>query len=190
MTIVGKYPFFCSVMFSAKFYKLQRKIKEGAEVLGIVMPDKLQLMVIVACSMRRGRLYRAGLGAAHLIAESSRAVATLVSCCLDHEQRLIWRVEDIVSRASSAFDEHMRWLFKHNHLAYILFPSMMPHVRVAISVDPSISSSTTAAAGTSAVPTRDSVLPPLPPSLIHALGSITPLPYPTDSPPTFSRAAI
>ncbi|KAI5675824.1 hypothetical protein M9H77_06774 [Catharanthus roseus] len=62
----------------------------------------------------------------------------------------MWRVENTVSRVSVTFDEHMRRLFEHNHLAYIPFPLMMPLVRAAMSVDPSTSSSTAAvAAGTS-----------------------------------------
>ncbi|KAI5661839.1 hypothetical protein M9H77_21162 [Catharanthus roseus] len=48
---------------------------------------------------------------AHFIAESSRAIARLALCCLDHEQQLMRRVEDVVLRVSASFDEHMQWLF-------------------------------------------------------------------------------
>ncbi|KAI5661646.1 hypothetical protein M9H77_20970 [Catharanthus roseus] len=57
------------------------------------------------------------------------------------------REEDAVSRVSAIFGEHMRWLFKHNHLAYIPFPPMMPLIRNVMSVNPSTSSSTAAATG-------------------------------------------
>ncbi|KAI5649521.1 hypothetical protein M9H77_35526 [Catharanthus roseus] len=63
--------------------------------------------------------------AAHFIAESSRAAAGLVLCCLDHKQQLMRRIEDVVSRISVAFDEHMRRLFKHNQLTYIPFLLIM-----------------------------------------------------------------
>ncbi|KAI5657012.1 hypothetical protein M9H77_25805 [Catharanthus roseus] len=44
----------------------------------------------------------------------SRAAAGLVVCCLYHEQRLMRRVEDAVSRVSASFNKHMRRLFEHN----------------------------------------------------------------------------
>ncbi|KAI5648936.1 hypothetical protein M9H77_34941 [Catharanthus roseus] len=75
-------------------------------------------------------------------------------------RRLMRRVENVVSKVSVLFDEHMRWLFEHNHLEYIPFPMMMPLVRAVISVDPSTSSSTAAIVGTSEVPTPDSSILP------------------------------
>ncbi|KAI5640848.1 hypothetical protein M9H77_00229 [Catharanthus roseus] len=69
--------------------------------------------------------------------ENAQESAALALCCFDHEQRLMRRVEDVVSRVSAAFDKNIRWLFEHNHLAYIPFPPMMPLVRIAMSFDPS-----------------------------------------------------
>ncbi|KAI5649124.1 hypothetical protein M9H77_35129 [Catharanthus roseus] len=66
------------------------------------------------------------------------------------KQRLMRKVEDAVSRVSGAFDEHMRQLFEHKHLAHIPFLPMTPLVKAAMNTDTSTPSSTTAAAeGTS-----------------------------------------
>ncbi|KAI5675405.1 hypothetical protein M9H77_06355 [Catharanthus roseus] len=100
--------------------------------------------------------------------------------------RLMRRVEDAVSRVSAAFDEHMRRLFEHNYLAIHSISAMMPLIRVAMSADPSISSSTAIVAGTSKVPTRDSSTLPS----INALEPITPLLDPSDVAPPYSRDAI
>ncbi|KAI5663950.1 hypothetical protein M9H77_23273 [Catharanthus roseus] len=72
-----------------KFHEVRRKAEEDAEASGTPMPDDLQLMAIIAGGVNRGHLYRAGSKAVHFIDESSRAAAGLVSCCLDHKQRLI-----------------------------------------------------------------------------------------------------
>ncbi|KAI5677359.1 hypothetical protein M9H77_08309 [Catharanthus roseus] len=88
-------------------------------------------------------------------------------------------LEDDVSIVSTAFDEHMKWLFEHNHLAYIPFQTMMPLIKAAMSVDSSISSWTAAATGSFEVPTRDSSIPS--PS-IHAPGPTSLLSNPTDVP--------
>ncbi|KAI5656455.1 hypothetical protein M9H77_25248 [Catharanthus roseus] len=74
--------------------------------------------------------------------------------------QLMRKVEDAVSRVSVAFKEHIRRLFEHNQLAHILFPPMMPLIRVAMSADTSTSTSTIAVAGTSELLTRfSSTLP-------------------------------
>ncbi|KAI5680720.1 hypothetical protein M9H77_01947 [Catharanthus roseus] len=134
--------------------------KEDAEASGTTMPDDLQLMAIVAGGVSCNRFYGTGMEAAHFITENKQAAIGLVSCCLDHEQRLMRRVKDVISRVSAAFDEHMQWLFENNQLVYNLFPSMMPLVRAAMSNDTSTSTSTVAVAGTSEVRTQDSN-PPL-----------------------------
>ncbi|KAI5674370.1 hypothetical protein M9H77_14734 [Catharanthus roseus] len=105
--------------------------------MGTVIPDDLQLMAIVAGGTSRGRLYRAG------------PQLYWGSCCLDHEQRLMRRVEDVVSRISAIFDKHMRRLFEHNHLVHIPFPPMMSFVKAAMSTDFPTYLSTAAAIRTS-----------------------------------------
>ncbi|KAI5681612.1 hypothetical protein M9H77_02840 [Catharanthus roseus] len=121
---------FRSTQFWKKFHEVRRKAEEDVEVSGTPMPDDLQLMTIVAGGVNRSRLYGAGLEVAQFKAESSRTVVGLVLCCLDHEQRLMWRDEDTVSRVSAAFDEHMRRQFEYNQLTYIPFPAMMPLVEL------------------------------------------------------------
>ncbi|KAI5657125.1 hypothetical protein M9H77_25918 [Catharanthus roseus] len=87
--------------------RVQRKAEEDIEASSIAMLDDLQLMAIVAGGVSQGCLYGAGLEAAHFINESSRAAIGL-SCCLDNEQWLMRRVEDVVSRVSATFHENMR----------------------------------------------------------------------------------
>ncbi|KAI5682550.1 hypothetical protein M9H77_03778 [Catharanthus roseus] len=118
---------------------------------------------------------------------SGTAIRSCISAMLlDHEQRLMQRVNDVISRVFVALDKHMRWLFEHNHLAYITFPLMMPLVRVAMSVDPSTSSLTATAARTSDVLTRDYSTP----SSIHAPGPTAPLLDPTDGTSSSSKHVI
>ncbi|KAI5665008.1 hypothetical protein M9H77_24331 [Catharanthus roseus] len=124
---------------------------EDAEVSGTTMPNDLQLMAIIAGG----------------------------TSCDHHEQRLMRRVEDDISRVSAAFDEHMRQLFEHNHLAYIPFPSMMPFVRVVMSVDPSTSSSTVAAVVGPPRCRPEILVLPLPSSLLLFMLPDPPLLYPT-----------
>ncbi|KAI5652438.1 hypothetical protein M9H77_29625 [Catharanthus roseus] len=101
-----------------KFHEVWRIAKEDAEASGTAMPNNLQLIAIVAG------------GAAHFIAESSRAAARFAP-------------------VSIAFDKHMRQLFEHNQLAYIPFPPMIPLIRAAMSADTSTYISIAVAAGTS-----------------------------------------
>ncbi|KAI5674307.1 hypothetical protein M9H77_14671 [Catharanthus roseus] len=182
----GKYVDFCLAEFWIKFHEFRRKAEEDVEASGTAMPNDLQLIAIVAGGMSRTCLYEVGSKATHLIVESSRAATTSAPCCLDHKQRLMRRVEDVVSRVSAVFDEHMRCLFKHNHLTYIPFPLMMPLGSTTMSVDPFTSSSTTAAVGTSEVPTRNSITP----SYIHVLEPTSPLPDLTDSVPLSFKVTI
>ncbi|KAI5682005.1 hypothetical protein M9H77_03233 [Catharanthus roseus] len=123
-------------------------------------------MTIVAGGMICGCFYEAGSEATDLIAEKSWSLSYFSI-----------RVEDVVSRVSATFDEHMRRLFEHNHLAYTSFPPMMPLTKSAMGVDNSTSSSTAVVAGTSKVPTRDSSTPPFSPLLFMLLDP--PLIYPT-----------
>ncbi|KAI5676084.1 hypothetical protein M9H77_07034 [Catharanthus roseus] len=132
--------------WAEKFHEIRKKAEKDVEASSTAMPDDLQLMAIITSGMGHNRLYEASLEATHFITESNRAVAALAPCCLDHEQRLMRRVEDVVSIVSAVFYEHMTQLLEHNDLAYIPFPLMMPLVRAAMSVDPSTFSSTTAAA--------------------------------------------
>ncbi|KAI5667514.1 hypothetical protein M9H77_17367 [Catharanthus roseus] len=142
-----------------KFHEV-RKAEEDAKASSTPMPDGLQLMPIVVGRVSRDHLYGAGSEAVNFIVESSRAVVGLAPCCLDHDQRLMQRVEDAVSRVFVTFDEHMRQLFEHNQLAYIPFPLMVPLVRVAMSAYTSTSTLTATVMGTSEVLTRDSSIPP------------------------------
>ncbi|KAI5680552.1 hypothetical protein M9H77_01779 [Catharanthus roseus] len=102
------------------------------------MPDDLQLMAIAASGISLGYF--------------SQAAAGLVPYCLDHKQRLMQRVEDVVSRVSAIFDEHMMRLFEHNPLVYISFPQMMPFIKALMTIDPSIFLLIAAATGTSEGP--------------------------------------
>ncbi|KAI5683221.1 hypothetical protein M9H77_04449 [Catharanthus roseus] len=72
---------------------------------------------------------------------------------LRRRHRLMWKIENAVSRVSATFEEHKQRLFEHNQLAYILLPLMMPLVRAAMSANTTISTSIAAALGTSEVPT-------------------------------------
>ncbi|KAI5682699.1 hypothetical protein M9H77_03927 [Catharanthus roseus] len=132
-----------------KFHEIRRNAEEDAEASGIVMPDDLQLLAIVASGVSRGRLYGVGSEAVHFIVESSQAAAGLAPCCLDHEQQLMQRVENPVSRR----------LFEHNQLTYIPFPPKIPLVRAAMSTNTSTSTSTAEVEATSEVPPRDSSTP-------------------------------
>ncbi|KAI5659573.1 hypothetical protein M9H77_28366 [Catharanthus roseus] len=140
-----------------KLHEVLRKAKEDTEASGTRILDDLY----------RGCLYRAGSKTAHFIVESSRATTGFASCCLDHKQPLMWRFEDVVLR--------------HNQLAYILFPPMIPLVRAVMTVNTSTSTSTAATATTSEVPPRDSSTSPSPLSpLLHFYScSQTTFPLPT-----------
>ncbi|KAI5675493.1 hypothetical protein M9H77_06443 [Catharanthus roseus] len=96
--------------------------RSGRRGAGSPMSNDLQLMAIVASGVSHGHLYGASSKAARFIAESSQAAAGLAPCCLDHEQRLMLKVDDAVLRVSAAFDEHMRnyssiisWCTFHSH---------------------------------------------------------------------------
>ncbi|KAI5672810.1 hypothetical protein M9H77_13174 [Catharanthus roseus] len=157
---------------SAKWFRNEEKFHE---VWRTVEEDVQASASRTSCSHLNG----ASSEPAHLIVERSRA-------CLDHEHRLMRRVEDAVSKIYATFDEHMRWLFEHSHLVYITFPSMVPLVRVSMSADPSTSLSTAAAAaGTPSCRSEILVLPS-----IHAPRPTSPLLDHMDGAPPSSRDAI
>lgn len=113
---------------------------------GTAMPDDLHLMAIAAAAMSRDRLYGVSLEEAHLILKNNWAATRLAPCCVDAEQRMMGRVEVVVSSISAIFDNHIRFLFEYNQLAYNPLPPMMDLVKASMASIPSISSSTVAAA--------------------------------------------
>ncbi|KAI5648341.1 hypothetical protein M9H77_34346 [Catharanthus roseus] len=92
----GQYVDFHSEEFWARFHEVRQKGEEEA------------LLAIVSGGLDRSRLYGVGSEAAHLRAESSRAIAGLPTCCLEAEKRIMRWVEASVSGFYAFFDEHMR----------------------------------------------------------------------------------
>ncbi|KAI5676033.1 hypothetical protein M9H77_06983 [Catharanthus roseus] len=153
----------CGFPFRGVLAKILRGSTEGrggATALGAPLPDDLQLMAIVSGGLDHGRLCRADSDAAHLRVESSRATTELPPCCLEVEQRIIRRVEAVVSSVYAAFDKHMRWFTEQSHLSYTPTPPMMDIVKDVVDVVPSTSSSTAAAAETSDARVSSSTPPP------------------------------
>ncbi|KAI5656458.1 hypothetical protein M9H77_25251 [Catharanthus roseus] len=127
------------------------------------MPNDLQLMATISGELSWGQLYGAGSEVAHLRAESSGAAAGLPPCCLEAEQRIMRRVETVISSVCATFDEHIRQFAEQSHLPYTLIPSMIDVCRAAMAAVPLTSSSTAVAAGTSN--SRVSYSTPPPPSI-------------------------
>ncbi|KAI5670833.1 hypothetical protein M9H77_11197 [Catharanthus roseus] len=92
------------------------------------------------------------------------------------------QVKAAVSSVCTAFYDHMRRLVECSHLPYTLMPPIMDIVIAAITVVPSISSSTGVAEGTSDTKVSSSTPPPL---SIDApdTSTVDPLPLPPPPPP-------
>lgn len=92
--------------------------------------------------MSSGCLYGGFLKVAHLRAESNRApsckgLTPIGLCSVDTEQRMMWKLVAIISTISAAFDKHMRWFAKQNHLAYTPLPPIIdPDPKVPVPSSP------------------------------------------------------
>ncbi|KAI5683160.1 hypothetical protein M9H77_04388 [Catharanthus roseus] len=71
--------------FWTEFHEARQKAEDEAAVMDTPIPDDLQLIANILGGLSCGKLYGAGLEAAHLRAESSRVVAGLPLCCLEAE---------------------------------------------------------------------------------------------------------
>ncbi|KAI5649813.1 hypothetical protein M9H77_35818 [Catharanthus roseus] len=134
-----QYVDFQSEEFWTKFHKARQKAKVEAATTGTPMPYALHC----------GRLYGAGSKAAHLRAKSSRVADGLPPCCLEVKQRIMRRVEAVVSNVCTAFNEYMRQFVEQSHLPYTSMPPIVDIVRAAVAIVPSTSLSTAAVAVTS-----------------------------------------
>ncbi|KAI5649639.1 hypothetical protein M9H77_35644 [Catharanthus roseus] len=93
-----QYMDFLSEEFWSKFHEAQQRVEEEIAATGIAMPDEVQLMATIVGGLSLSQLYGAGWEEAYLRAKSSRVAAGLPPCCLDAEQRIMRRVEAVVSR--------------------------------------------------------------------------------------------
>ncbi|KAI5681352.1 hypothetical protein M9H77_02579 [Catharanthus roseus] len=94
--------------FQSKEFWITSKADEEASATSAAKSNEFQLMTYIASGLSRDQLYTAGLEAAHLKAESSQATIGLPPCYLDAEQRIMKRVDAVVSSVYATFDKQIR----------------------------------------------------------------------------------